>query len=102
MILIHFTISLKSGGAIEFTGLEDYLIADEWIMHIENVFKTMQCTSRQKVALAASMFRDIANTWWKSVCLSYRTIAEADAWSTFEKQFRKKFNPTHVTRQKKS
>ena len=69
----------RKRGAIEFTGLEDSLTADEWIVHTENVFETMQCTGGQKVALATSMFRDITDTWWKSVRPPFRTIANADA-----------------------
>ena len=81
----------RKWGAIEFTGLEDPLTADEWIVHTKNVFDTLQCTCRQKVALATSMLRDVTDTWWKSVRPPLRTIADADAWTTFERQFQKKF-----------
>lgn len=47
------------------------------------------------------MFRDIANTWWKSVCQPYRVIPDDDAQTTFERKFRKKFILDHVTRKKK-
>ena len=52
----------RKQGAIEFTGLEGPLIADEWIVHTENVFETMKCTGRQKVTLVASMFKDVTDT----------------------------------------
>lgn len=92
----------RKQGAIEFTSLEGPLQADEWLAHTESVYETIECTGRQMVASAASMLRDIPDTWWRSVRISYRTIANEDAWATFERQFRKKFIPYHVTREKKA
>lgn len=55
---------------------------------------------KTRASLAASMFRDITDTWWKSVHPPNRTIADNEARETFKKQLRKKFIPYHITRQK--
>lgn len=68
--------NFRKRGAIDFTSSGDPLQADEWIVHIENIYETRQCTRRQRVALAASMFLDITDTWWKSVRPPYRTMAD--------------------------
>lgn len=43
-------------GATKFLGGVDSLEADEWLVQMENVFKVLHCTGRQKVSLAFYMF----------------------------------------------
>ena len=50
--------------------------------------------------LTASMFTSLADTWWKMVNVKYRTVADAEAWGNFKKQFGDKYVPAHVKRQK--
>lgn len=52
--------------------------------------------------LAALMFRDMADIWWKSVHSPYWTMVDAVAWDTFRAQFLKKFVPNHVTKHMKT
>lgn len=91
----------RKRGDIDFIGLEDPLQANEWLVHMENVYETMERVGRQKVALVPSKFRDIVDTWRKSVRPPYKTIADEDAWATMQRQFWKKFIPDSVTRRKK-
>ncbi|XXG85952.1 hypothetical protein AAC387_Pa11g0946 [Persea americana] len=90
----------RKRGATEFRGTEDVLKADEWLEHIEDVFGTVTCTQKQKVALISSMLREVAKTWWKSVSGAITALPEAVVWETFKQQFQRKFVPEHV-RQKK-
>ncbi|XXG76882.1 hypothetical protein AAC387_Pa08g1150 [Persea americana] len=84
----------------EFTGHEDPLAADDWLEHMENIFEVFKCTGRQQVQLTASMFTGLADIWWKTVKVEYRTIADVEAWTNFKRQFGDKYVPTHVKRQK--
>ena len=52
------------------------------------------------MTLAASMFIGLANIWWKTIKVEYRTVVDAEAWGNFKKQFGDKYVPTHVKRQK--
>ena len=57
----------RKRGPKDFTGQEDPLTADDWLVHTENIFDLFQCTGRQRVYLAASMFTGLADIWWKTV-----------------------------------
>ena len=50
------------------------------------------------MALAASMFMGLTDIWWKMVKAEYRTVADAEAWENFKKQFGDKYVPAHVKR----
>ena len=86
--------------ATEFRGTKDVLKANEWLEHIEDVFGTVTCSQKQKVSLIASMLREVAKTWWKSVSDTISKMPEVVIWETFKQQFQRKFVPEHV-RQKK-
>ena len=90
----------RKRGPKEFTGHEDPLGANDWLEHTENMFEIFTCTGRQQVQLTTSMFTGLADIWWKTVRAEYRTIADAEACSSFKRQFSDKFVPTHVKRQK--
>ena len=42
----------------------------------------------------------LADIWWKTVKAEYRTVADAEAWDNFKKQFGDKYVLAHVKRQK--
>ncbi|XXG53565.1 hypothetical protein AAC387_Pa03g1647 [Persea americana] len=90
----------RKRGPKEFTRHEDPLAADDWLEHTENIFEIFRCTGRQQVQLTASMFTGLADIWWKTIKAEYRTIADAEAWTSFKRQFGEKYVPTHVKRQK--
>ena len=50
-------------GPPEFTGTEDPLVVDDWIVRMEKIFKVFECTGQQRVQLAAYMFRSVAEDW---------------------------------------
>ena len=62
----------RKRGPKEFTGQEDPLAADDWLEYTENIYEIFQCTGKQRVDLAASMFTGLADIWWKTVKAEYR------------------------------
>ena len=90
----------RKRGPKEFTGQEDPLAADDWLEYMENIYEIFQCTGKQRVDLAASMFTGLADIWWKTVKAEYRTMPDAEAWGNFKRQFSDKYVPTHIKRQK--
>ena len=57
----------RKRGPKEFTGKEDPLTVDDWLAHTKNISHLFQCTGRQQVHLAASMFIGLADIWWKTL-----------------------------------
>ena len=90
----------RKRGSKEFTGQEDPLVADDWLRYTENIYEIFQCTGKQRVDLAASMFTGLANIWWKTIKAGYRTMPDAKVWANFKTQFSDKYVLTHVKRQK--
>ena len=89
----------RKRGPKEFTGKEDPLTADDWLAHTENIFNLFECTGKQQVHLAASIFTGLADIWWKTLKDSYQDIANDIAWATFKEQFADKYVPSHIKRQ---
>ena len=58
---------LLNRGPLEFTGTEDPLVADDWIVWMEKIFKVFECSGRQRVQLASYMFRSVADDWRRTV-----------------------------------
>ncbi|XXG76933.1 hypothetical protein AAC387_Pa08g1191 [Persea americana] len=84
---VTLTPFMKSSGKEEQLSLLAVNIrygADEWVVYTKNVYETLQCTGWQKVALVASMFKDIADFWWKTVRPSNRRMVEDVASNTFK------------------
>lgn len=48
---------------LEVTRILNHTHADELMVQIEKIFKVFQCTDKQKVQLAAYMFRNVAKSW---------------------------------------
>ena len=42
-----------------FYGNEDPLDVDEWVVQVEKIFQVFQCTNKEKVQLAAYLFRGV-------------------------------------------
>ena len=75
------------------------MAADDWLAHIENIFDLFECTGRQQVHLAASMFTSLVDIWWKTLKDGYRNNTNDIAWTTFKDQFTEKYLPAHIKRQ---
>ena len=87
-------------GPPEFTGAEDPLVADDWIVRMEKIFRVFECSGRQQVQLAAYMFRGVAEDWWRVTQRPYEEIGDEVAWTAFKTDFLRKFIPTHVRERK--
>ena len=87
-------------GPPEFMGTEDPLVADDWIVRMEKIFRVFECTGSQRVQPAAYMFRSVAEDWWRTVQRPYELIGDEAAWTAFRTDFLRKFIPIHVREQK--
>ena len=58
---------LLKRGPPEFTGTEDPLVADDWIVRMEKIFRAFECTGRQRVQLANYMLHSVAEDRWRIV-----------------------------------
>ena len=83
-------------GPPEFTGTEDPLVDDDWIVRMEKIFRVFKCIGRQRVQLAAYMFRSVAEDWWRTVQRPYELIGDEVAWTTFRTDFFRKFILAHI------
>lgn len=83
-------------GPPEFTGADDPLVADDWIVRMEKIFRVFECTNQQKVQLAAYMFRGVAEDWWRTIQRHYEAIGDEIAWTAFKADFLRKFIPSHI------
>ena len=90
----------RKRGPKEFSGTEDPLAADDWLVNTEKIFDVFLCTGRQKVHLTASLFYGLADSWWQTVKEPFQRMANETAWETFKTRFTDKFIPSHVKRQK--
>ena len=84
----------------KFSGQEDPLAADDWLINTEKIFDVFTCIGRQKVHLIASLFYGLADSWWQTVKEPYLTMANDGAWEVFKTQFTDKYIPSRVKRQK--
>ena len=87
-------------GPPEFTGTKDSLVADDWIVQMEKIFRVFKCTGRQRLQLAAYMFRRVAEDWWRTVQRPYEMLANEILWTAFRTEFLTKFIPVHIKDQK--
>ncbi|XXG82766.1 hypothetical protein AAC387_Pa10g0658 [Persea americana] len=90
----------RKRGPKEFSGQEDALAADDWLVNTEKIFDVFTCTGREKVNLTASLFFGLADTWWQMVKEPYQAMADETAWDTFKNHFTDKYVPSHIKRQK--
>ena len=91
----------KKRGPREFLGQEDPIAADDWLTNTERIFDVFTCTNRVRVNPTASLFYDLADSWWQTVRAPYQTMSEAIVWTTFKVQFTDKYIPAHIKRQKR-
>ena len=67
---------------------------------MENIFRVFKCIGRQRVQLAAYMFRSIAEDWWRTVQRPYEMLADEIAWIAFRTEFLTKLISVHIRDQK--
>ena len=48
-----------------FDGSGEPEVADDWILDMERIFRTMLCTEQQKVIWAADTLKGNAQRWWR-------------------------------------
>ena len=83
-----------------FNGCGDPMEADAWIIEMDQIFRMLPCTGRQRVQLVTYTLRDAAELWWMTVRAPYADLDDAVAWEMFKKQFLRKFISSPVRSQK--
>ncbi|KAJ6803755.1 uncharacterized protein M6B38_189905 [Iris pallida] len=79
----------------DFMGTEGILYADEWLEHIEEIFRLARIPADLQVEAAASRMRDLARTWYQS---DPRVGVPGQTWEQFRGFFKKKFFPDSAIR----
>ncbi|KAJ6792166.1 Uncharacterized protein M6B38_240665 [Iris pallida] len=79
----------------EFLGTEGILYADEWIEHIEEIFRLARIPTDFQIEVAASRIRDLARTWYQP---DTRVGVPRQTWEEFKGFFKKKFFPDSALR----
>ena len=83
-----------------FSGGRDPMIAEEWLDHLEEIFKITRSADQDKVELATYRLRGEAAQWWKQ----YREHMEATGghvtWEEFKTMFLNKYFSSNVKDQK--
>ncbi|XP_038888017.1 uncharacterized protein LOC120077950 [Benincasa hispida] len=75
----------------------DPIIAENWIIEIETVFRHMNIPEEQKVNCATFILRGDTKFWWES---TKRTIKGTVSWQQFNQAFYNKYFPLTVRYQK--
>ncbi|KAJ6831935.1 uncharacterized protein M6B38_343550 [Iris pallida] len=79
----------------DFLGTEGILYVDEWIEHIEEIFRLARIPADLQIEAAASRMRDLARTWYQS---DPRMGVPGQTWEQFRGFVKKKFFPDSVVR----
>ncbi|KAJ6831042.1 uncharacterized protein M6B38_351935 [Iris pallida] len=74
----------------DFLGTEGILFADDWIEHIEEIFRLAEIPAGLQVEAAASQMRDLARTWYQT---DPRVGTPGQTWRAFKGLFKGKFFP---------
>ncbi|KAJ6790743.1 uncharacterized protein M6B38_261680 [Iris pallida] len=82
-------------GPRDFMGTEGIIYADEWLEHIEEIFRLARIPADLQVEAAASRMRDLARTWYQS---DPRVGVPGQTWEQFRGFFKKKFFPDSAVR----
>ncbi|XP_050943034.1 uncharacterized protein LOC127150160 isoform X2 [Cucumis melo] len=71
----------------------DPLVAQRWILILENIFDLIRCSDKQKVSFASLRLKDAAFSWW----MVLHTDLEADGvtvtWEKLKELFEKRYLP---------
>ncbi|XP_043717792.1 uncharacterized protein LOC122665706 [Telopea speciosissima] len=70
--------------------------ADEWIVHLEDIFGILECTDDQKVKLAVFKLSGDPKLWWKGVERLRTAESPPLTWQLFKDLFNEKYFLTHV------
>lgn len=61
--------------------------ANEWIEHMEGIFKVMDCTDRQKDVLVAFKLEGHITPWWEVIKKTFDGEETKITWTFFKKVF---------------
>jgi hypothetical protein len=82
-----------------FIKIEDPLEADEWIRVMEQKFRLVRCTEKQKPLFAAQQLRGPVSTWWANF-VAVQPARHQITWEEFKLAFREHYVPEGVLHMK--
>ncbi|XP_015575330.1 uncharacterized protein LOC107261330 [Ricinus communis] len=91
---------LRKQGAIEFEGITDLEIAEEWLQETDRVLDRLDCTPEQKLKNVVSLLRRSALDWWDLIPGS-KNKPMTLTWDDFLREFANKYTPPMYTDRKK-
>ena len=85
-----------------FLGEPDPVKAERWIMQLEKIFGVLNCSSEQKVLLAAYMLEGEAEYWWKGAKRLLEMKELPLTWVVFVETFYDKYFPENIKNKKEA
>ncbi|KAJ9562455.1 hypothetical protein OSB04_007615 [Centaurea solstitialis] len=87
----------KTSGATEFNGVSDPIVAIEWLLNTEKVFRISKVSEEDKVNYATAMFVSSALVWWDA---TYQSLKEVErntlTWEVFKTIFHEQYCPADL------
>ncbi|KAJ6847465.1 uncharacterized protein M6B38_277650 [Iris pallida] len=74
----------------EFLGTEGIHFADDWIEHIEEIFRLAEIPARLHIEATGSQMQDLARAWYQT---DPRVGVEGQTWAQFKELFKEQFFP---------
>ncbi|KAJ6853142.1 uncharacterized protein M6B38_251375 [Iris pallida] len=74
----------------EFFGTEGIHVADDWVEHIEEIFRLAEIPARLHIEAAGSQIQDLARAWYQT---DPRVGVEGQTWAQFKELFKEQFFP---------
>ncbi|XP_028799236.1 uncharacterized protein LOC114754604 [Neltuma alba] len=74
-----------------FDGTFDVQVAEEWINHLEKIFKVLYCLLERKAQMAIYKLEKDADRWWKNTEILLDTRNTTVTWEVFLEQFYEKY-----------
>ncbi|KAL0423484.1 UNVERIFIED_CONTAM: hypothetical protein Sradi_0883200 [Sesamum radiatum] len=91
---------VRRQGAKVFAGTTNPTEVEEWLRNTKRVLDEIECTSKQKLRYAVSLFEKDALDWWKTVPGSKNRPITL-TWNDFLKEFADKYTPPVYRNRKK-
>nr|KYP72614.1 hypothetical protein KK1_005210 [Cajanus cajan] len=83
----------RKGNPLQFTGVDEPEVADQWIEEMEKIFMVMHCPEERKLVYAVYMLVGEASFWWKDAQAMMEARGEVVNWENFKKVFLEKYFP---------
>ena len=90
---------IKDLGAMDFIGISNFIIAEEWLQNTERILDLIDCTKSKRISYVASLFELDILSWQKTIQKS-ENVMMIMTWIDFLKIFTERYF-RGICRQKK-